>query len=111
MSLPKSFMNYMKIMRDYYKSGATSTDALPSDFNFDDIEIEANLYGFNLNDSQVVNNSYAFNFDDEGNSSHSNENSALASAKLGENSSAMYTDVITIQLFDQDDRVHNVSNK
>ena len=44
MSVPKSFIRYMKIMREYYKSGATRPNPLPMDFNFE--EIDACSYDF-----------------------------------------------------------------
>jgi hypothetical protein len=53
MSVPKSFISYMKTMREYYKSGAIFPDPLPMDFIFDDMEMDACSYGFVLNNNQT----------------------------------------------------------
>ncbi len=59
MSVPTSFINYMKAMRNYYKSGAQQTNPLLIDFNFDDMEIDARSYGFTHNDSEASDKSHS----------------------------------------------------
>lgn len=54
MSVPKSFISYMKTMRDYYKSGAPCTDPLPVGFHFDDIEIKTDLYYFFSKEGDLI---------------------------------------------------------
>jgi len=109
MNVPKSFIDYMKIMREHYKSGTATPDELPEDFNFDDIEIDANLYGF-INQDDHSNHA-------KNNNTDSNKSPALegkqATAKPEHNQQKipLHTDIITIELFEQDNALMNTNSK
>lgn len=105
MSVPKSFIDYMKIMRENYKSGASNTLELPIDFNFDDSEIENHLYGFvslgggsggaNINESY---NTKEDDLDDLECSRLESENAPIKRL-FTPSSLPKKTDIITLELF------------
>lgn len=102
MSVPKSFISYMKIMRDYYKSGATTLDPLPKDFNFDDIELDASSYGFIGND----------NFDSNiNNNIKNNQQSMPSNVKLLSKNTVAKTEITTIDLFAPNDSLKNIDQQ
>ncbi|AZQ83208.1 hypothetical protein EKO29_03525 [Colwellia sp. Arc7-635] len=101
MSAPRSFIDYMKIMRENYKSGASNIDKLPAGFTFDDIEIDDSLYGF------VSNNKSR----DHSASLISNSEYANKTAKYEQISTPKITDIITIELFDHDSMLMNKGRK
>lgn len=107
MSVPKPFIEYMKIMREYYKSGASNPDELFIDFNFDDIEIDARSYGF-INNDDIHNH-------ETGNDINSNKSHELVHtrvmAKADQKTRLKPTDIITIKLFEQDHVLMNGNNK
>ena len=96
----------MKIMRDYYKSGATLQDPLPKDFNFDDIELDASSYGFTGND----------NFDNsindiDNNNVKNNQPSMPSNVKLLSKNTVAKTEITTIDLFGQNDRLNKLGQQ
>lgn len=112
MSVPKPFIEYMKIMREYYKSGATNPDELFIDFNFDDIEIDASSYGF-INNDDICNdekNNHQASSDINCNESHELAHTQVI-AKAEQQKTPEPTDIITIKLFDQDHALMNKSGK
>lgn len=112
MSVPKPFIEYMKIMREYYKSGASNSDELFIDFNFDDIEIDARSYGF-INNDDISNNEKSHH--QAGNNIDSNKSHELVHtqvmAKADQQKMLKPTDIITIKLFEQDHVLMNGNNK
>jgi hypothetical protein len=111
MSVPKSFIDYMKIMRENYKSGASNTIELPIDFNFDDTEIENHLYGFvssgGGNNTDKSYNTKENDLDDFECSTLENE---AVKVLFTPSSLPKKTDIITIKLFDQDGPLINSEN-
>ncbi|XPF94433.1 hypothetical protein ACM9HF_00030 [Colwellia sp. RE-S-Sl-9] len=91
MSGSESFISYMKTMREYHKSGATSSNAQPKSFDFDYVEYDANLYGF------ISNNRYNAKIKDT--DSNGNERATTENKQQ----EPMRTDIITINLFEQND--------
>tara|TARA_R110000824_G_scaffold66657_1_gene172853 strand:- start:37655 stop:38101 length:447 start_codon:yes stop_codon:yes gene_type:complete len=108
MSVPRSFINYMKIMREYYKSGATRPDPLPKDFNFNDIEVDASSYGFISNDNfnESINNTNNNNNNLKNNKIPMSSNDQVLPAKA-----APQTEITTIDLFQQNDRLKNLGQQ
>ncbi|MBA6342195.1 hypothetical protein H4J59_14455 [Colwellia sp. MB02u-10] len=107
MSVPKPFIEYMKIMREYYKSCVSNPDELFIDFNFDDIEIDARSYGFINNDDIRTH--------ETGNDINSNKSHELVHtqvmAKADQQTRLKPTEIITIKLFEQDHVLMNGNNK
>lgn len=101
MSVPRSFIDYMKIMRENYKSGASNIDQLPTGFNFDDIEVHNTSYGFVSNDKSS----------DRSASLISDSEYANKTAEYAQISTPKITDVITIELFDPDSMLMNKRRK
>jgi hypothetical protein len=98
MSVPKPFIEYIKIMREYYKSGASNHDELFIDFNFDNIEFDARSYSF-INNDDIRNH-------ETGNDINSNKSHELVHtqvmAKADQQTKLKPTEIITIKLFEQD---------
>ncbi|WP_143323588.1 hypothetical protein [Cognaticolwellia aestuarii] len=116
MSVPRSFINYMKIMREYYKSGATRQDPVPQDFNFDDIEVDASSYGF------IGNDNFDRNINDIGNNKIKKNQQPIPSSvkpsivkpsnvKLLSKNTIAKTEITTIDLFGQNDRLNKLSQQ
>jgi len=101
MSVPRSFIDYMKIMRENYKSGASNIDELPTGFSFDDIEVHDSSYGFVSNDKSS----------DRSASLIPDSEYANKTAKYEQISTPKITDVITIELFDPDSMLMNKGKK
>ncbi|MBA6293526.1 hypothetical protein H4J58_02880 [Colwellia sp. MB3u-70] len=106
MSVPKTFIEYMKIMREYYKSGASNPDELFIDFNFDDIEIDARSYGF-INNDDIRSHETG---NDINNKSHELVHTQVM-AKADQQTRLKPTEIITIKLFEQDHVLMNGNNK
>lgn len=101
MSVPRSFIDYMKIMRENYKSGASNIDQLPTGFNFDDIEVHDTSYGFVSNDKS----------NDRSASLISDSEYANKTAEYEKISTPKITDIITIELFGPDSMLMNKRKK
>lgn len=91
MSGSESFISYMKTMREYHKSAATSSNAQPKSIDFDYVEYDANLYGF------ISNNRYNTRIKD------TNSNGKERATTENQQQEPMRTDIITINLFEQND--------
>ena len=89
MSVPKSFIRYMKIMREYYKSGATRPNPLPMDFNFE--EIDACSYDFKTNATDEKNEQ----------STGKKTKQTTVNTKPNPQKKIMPTKITTIALFEQ----------
>jgi len=89
MSVPKSFIRYMKIMREYYKSGATRPNPLPMDFNFE--EIDACSYDFKTNATDEKNEQ----------STGKKTKQTTVNTKPNQQKKIMPTKIITIALLEQ----------
>ena len=111
MSVPRSFINYMKIMREYYKSGATRQDPVPQDFNFDDIEVDASSYGF------ISNDNFDRSINDIGNNKIKKNQQAQPSnvkpsnVKLLSKNTVAKTEITTIDLFGKNDRLNKLGQQ
>jgi len=96
-------------MREYYKNGASNPDELFVDFHFDEIEVDASSYGFIRNNDN--------NEDEKTNDLDSNKSpdlvakSVINDAKLDSQEMSKSTDIITIELFTQDDVLMNPNSK
>lgn len=138
MNVSDSFVHYLKTMREYYDSGLHLTDPLPTNFTFDEIEIDANTYGFNTKNlassvtddriNEIINNcenkqksptpapapaQKITNTKTQQTISPTVEYSQKkdVSKKFPSNQKPSPTEVTTIELFEKNDRVLNVSNK
>ena len=89
MSVPKSFIRYMKIMREYYKSGATRPNPLPMDFNFE--EIDACSYDFTASATDEKNEQ----------STGKKTKQTTVNTKPNQQKKIMPTKITTITLFEQ----------
>ncbi len=89
MSVPKSFIRYMKIMREYYKSGATRPNPLPMDFNFE--EIDACSYDFKSSATDEKNEQ----------STGKKTKQTTVNTKPSQQKKIMPTKIITIALLEQ----------
>ena len=111
MSVPWSFINYMKIMREYYKSGATRQDPVPQDFNFDDIEVDASSYGF------IGNDNFDRSINDIGNNKVKKNqqpqpsNVKPSNVKLLSKNTVAKTEITTVDLFGQNDRLNKLGQQ
>ena len=106
MSVPRSFINYMKIMREYYKSGATRQDPVPQDFNFDDIQVDASSYGF------IGNDNFDRSINDIGNNKvKKNQQPQPSNVKLLSKNTVAKTEITTIDLFGQNDRLNRLGQQ
>ena len=116
MSVPRSFINYMKIMREYYKSGATRQDPVPQDFNFDDIEVDASSYGFISNDNfdrsinDIGNNKVKKNQQPQP-SNVKPSNVKPSNVKLLSKNTIAKTEITTIDLFGKNDRLNKLGQQ
>lgn len=111
MSVPRSFINYMKIMREYYKSGATRQDPVPQDFNFNDIEVDASSYGF------IGNDNFDRSINDIGNNKVKKNqqpqpsNVKPSNVKLLSKNTVAKTEITTIDLFGKNDRLNKLGQQ
>jgi len=111
MSVPRSFINYMKIMREYYKSGATRQDPVPQDFNFDDIEVDASSYGFISNDNFDRSINDIGNNKVKKNQQPQPSNVKPSNVKLLSKNTVAKTEITTIDLFGQNDRLNKLGQQ